>query len=151
MTIQRSAQHGAGEQDRLVKMQSKETHSLRKALGKITHQTYYVSSFYFKKNVKLRSNYSTFVSSFFFSLNWAVAMATQEQITRCLQWIADIHFSSTGSCSELLKKVILNCCFSPLLPDISIVSLWDPEIAAFHFYEWEKHIPGRGFGNAIGI
>lgn len=62
---------GSSEQDRLLEMQRKEVQSLRKALGKIAHQTYYLLSFLSlkkKKNVKLKDNCSTSVSSFFFLL-----------------------------------------------------------------------------------
>lgn len=38
-------------------------------------------------------------------------MATQEWNTHCLQWTAGTHFSSTWSCSEHFKKVILSCFF----------------------------------------
>ena len=100
---------GRGKQDTRLEMQS-EAQSLRKDLGKISHHT--LPSFFLFKE-RMLSSRTARVHLFlpFFSLNWAVATATQEQTTHCLQWIADTHFSSTESGSELLKRVILSCCF----------------------------------------
>ena len=43
---------GSSEQDRLLEMQRKEVQSLRKALGKIAHQPYYLLSFLSLKKKK---------------------------------------------------------------------------------------------------
>ena len=102
----------AGRGGHKLEMQSEEVQSLRKALVKTAHHTHYLPSFFLlRKKVLSSRTVRVHLFLFFPPLNWAVATVTQEQTTHCLQWIADTHFSSTESGSELLKKVILSCCF----------------------------------------